>query len=107
MATTTHHARIFKVSASLLLSTAYFVSAIGVWMVAQGKINSSADSTPATDHQKVSLFATYSADQQACISKALGQTRFQELLSSATSTLTASETATVRQCLTGHPPAHS
>jgi hypothetical protein len=43
-----HRSRMFKVSTSLLLSTAYFVAAIGVWMVNQGQVNTSADSVNPT-----------------------------------------------------------
>lgn len=44
MSTTGHsRSRMFKVSASLLLSTAYFVAAIGVWMIAQGDLDTTAD----------------------------------------------------------------
>ncbi len=43
-----HRSRMFKVSASLLLSTAYFVAAIGVWMVQSTRPTADTAATTAT-----------------------------------------------------------
>lgn len=106
-----HWSRSSRIGASVVLSTAYLIAAIGLWLVQSNRL--AADTTtPATgpnpDHQLLPLVSTYTTAQQSCLQQALGAARYGELTTpTATTLLTAAETETLRGCLSQNPPPSS